>query len=151
MSESDDDKKFPPNRLRGSDDEMEFIFSNFFNSKYPILVTAEKRWHPPTDVIETDEEYMVVMDLANVRQEDIRLTYEGGILTVAGVRREISVSQKRHYHKMEIDFGPFERRIKINARILDHSIKALYENGFLIVKLRKDATRSAKVTNIAIE
>ena len=151
MSESEDDKKIPPGRLRGSDDEMEFIFSNFFNSKYPILVTAEKRWHPPTDVIETDEEYMVVMDLANVRQEDIRLTYEGGILTVAGVRREINVSQKRHYHKMEIDFGPFERRIKINTRILDNSIKAVYENGFLIVKLRKDTARSAKVTNIAIE
>ncbi len=147
----DDKKKFPGHRLRGLDDEMEFLFSNFFNSKYPILVSSEKRWHPATDVVETDAEYMVVMDLANVKQEDIRLTYESGVLTVSGIRKELDVSQKRHYHKMEIDFGPFERRIKINARIADHAIKAAYENGFLIITLKKDANKSPKVTNIVIE
>lgn len=148
MNESDDDKKF---KFRGSDDEMEFLFSNFFNTKFPILVTAEKRWHPPTDVLETDDEYMVVMDLANVKQDDIKLSYEGGVLTVSGVRREMNVSQKRHYHKMEIDFGPFERRIKIPARIVDQSIKAIYDSGFLIVKLKKDTSKAAKITNITIE
>ncbi|MBX7153214.1 Hsp20/alpha crystallin family protein [bacterium] len=148
MNESDDDKKF---KFRGSDDEMEFLFSNFFNTKFPILVTAEKRWHPPTDVVETDDEYMVVMDLANVKQDDIKLSYEGGVLTVSGVRREMNVSQKRHYHKMEIDFGPFERRIKIPARIVDQSIKAIYDSGFLIVKLKKDTSKATKITNITIE
>jgi HSP20 family protein len=150
MEEMDDDQKMPTQRLRGIDDEMEFLFSNFFNSKYPILISAEKRWHPPTDVIETDEEFMVVMDLANVKQDDIKLTYEAGILTVSGLRKELNISQKRHYHKMEIDFGPFERRIKIKARIVDNSIKALYDNGFLIIKLKKD-TNTSKATRIIIE
>ena len=150
MEEMDDDQNIPTHRLRGIDDEMEFLFSNFFNSKYPILISAEKRWHPPTDVIETDEEFMVVMDLANVKQEDIKLTYEAGVLTVSGIRKELNIGQKRHYHKMEIDFGTFERRIKIKARIVDDSIKALYDNGFLIIKLRKD-TNTSKVTNIVIE
>lgn len=151
MDKDDQDDRYPSNRLRGTDDEMEFLFSNFFNSKFPLLVSAEKRWHPPTDVLETDDEYVVVMDLACVRQEDIRLSYERGVLTVSGIRHEISVSQKRHYHKMEIDFGPFERRIKIPARIADNSIKASYETGFLIIRLKKDTTRASKVTNIAIE
>lgn len=150
MEEMDEDQNMPTHRLRGIDDEMEFLFSNFFNSKYPILISAEKRWHPPTDVIETDEEFMVVMDLANVKQEDIKLTYEAGVLTVSGARRELNIDQKRHYHKMEIDFGTFERRIKIKARIVDDSIKALYDNGFLIIKLKKD-TNTSKVTNIVIE
>ncbi len=150
MDEMDDDQKMPTQRLRGIDDEMEFLFSNFFNAKYPILISAEKRWHPPTDVIETDEEFMVVMDLASVKQEDIKLTYEGGILTVSGLRRELNIDQKRHYHKMEIDFGPFERKIKIKARIVDNSIKALYDNGFLIIKLKKD-TNTSKATRIVIE
>jgi HSP20 family protein len=149
--DDDDDEKPPSHHLRGMDDEMEFLFSNFFNSKYPILISSEKRWRPPTDVVETDEEYMVVMDVANVKQEDIRLVYEAGVLTVSGLRKELSVSQKRHYHKMEIDFGPFERRIKISARIADNSIKASYENGFLIIRLRKDVSKVSKVTNIAIE
>ncbi|NUM82324.1 Hsp20 family protein, partial [bacterium] len=54
-------------------------------------------------------------------------------------------------HKMEIDFGPFERRIKIPARIVDQSIKAIYDSGFLIVKLKKDTSKATKITNIAIE
>ena len=41
MEEMDDDQKMPTHRLRGIDDEMEFLFSNFFNSKYPILISAE--------------------------------------------------------------------------------------------------------------
>ncbi len=143
-------RKATPGRHH-SDDEMEFIFSNFFNSKYPILLTSEKRWHPPTDVFETDEEFTVVMDIAYVRQEDIQLTYEGGVLTVSGIRREFQVSGKRHYHKMEIDFGPFERKIKINARIMDSSIKACYDNGFLVIRLKKDSARTGKVTNIQVE
>lgn len=138
-------------RMRDSDDEMEFIFSNYFNSKFPILITSEKRWHPPTDVMETDVDYIVVMDVAQVKQDDIKLTYEGGVLTVTGLRRELSLGQKRHYHKMEIDFGPFERRIKIPARIVDSQIKASYENGFLIIRLPKDSTRATRVTNIVVE
>ncbi len=138
-------------RLRDSDDEMEFIFSNYFNSKFPILITSEKRWHPPTDVMETESEYIVVMDVASVKQDDIKLSYEGGVLTVSGMRRELQLDQKRHYHKMEIDFGPFERRMKIPARIMDSQIKASYENGFLIIRLPKDSTKASRVTNIVVE
>ncbi len=151
MDKDDPDEQLPSHRLRGMDDEMEFLFSNFFNSKFPLLVSAEKRWHPPTDVLETDDEYVVVMDLASVRQDDITLVYEGGVLSVTGVRHELAVDSKRHYHKMEIDFGPFERRIKIPARIADQSIKANYENGFLVIRLKKDHTRASKITNIIIE
>jgi HSP20 family protein len=150
-TDDEDETGYPIQRSRSSDEEEEFLFANYFNSKFPILVTSEKRWHPPTDVLETDDEYIVVMDLASVKQQDIKLTHEGGVLTVSGVRKEIDVSQKRHYHKMEIDFGPFERRIKIPARIVDGSIKAVYDNGFLIIKLRKDTTRGSKITHIAIE
>ncbi len=146
---SQDEERFI--RLRESDDEMEFIFSNYFNSKFPILITSEKRWHPPTDVMESESEYIVVMDVANVRQEDIKLTYEGGVLTVTGFRHEFKPAEKRHYHKMEIDFGPFERRLKIPARILDSQIKAVYENGFLVIRLPKDSSRSQRVTNIIVE
>ncbi len=144
-------KRNMTHRRHQSEDEMEFIFSNFFNSKYPILLTSEKRWHPPTDVFETDEEFIVVMDVAYARQEDIQLSYESGVLRVTGNRREFQVGCKRHYHKMEIDFGPFERKIKINARIADSSIKACYDNGFLVIRLKKDTSKSAKVTNIQVE
>ncbi|HNE85142.1 MAG TPA: Hsp20/alpha crystallin family protein [bacterium] len=151
MDDMEDDKQYSIHRLRGVDDDMDFIFSNLFNTKFPILLHSEKRWHPPTDVLETDDEFIVVMDIANVKQDDIRLTYEAGILTVNGHRHEMKFSEKRHYHKMEIDFGPFERRIKVNTRIQDQAIKAGYENGFLIVRLKKDTSRSSRVTNIVIE
>ncbi len=151
MNDSDDDSKFSIHHLRGSDEEMDFIFSNLFNAKYPILLNAEKRWHPPTDVIETDDEFLVVMDIASVRQEDISLLYESGVLKVSGLRRDLSLPEKKHFHKMEIDFGSFERKVKINARIVDQSIKAAYENGFLVVRLKKDTSKASKVTKIVIE
>lgn len=138
-------------RRHDGGEDMEFIFSNFFNTKVPIILTSEKRWHPPTDVFETQEEFIVVMDVAYVRQEDIQLTYENGLLTISGNRREWHIPERRHYHKMEIDYGPFERKIKINSRIAANAIRACYDNGFLVIRLKKDLSKSQLVTHIQVE
>ena len=44
---------------------------------------------------------------------------------------------KRHYHAMEVQVGPFERRFRTPVPVDPTSLRAVYEDGFLEVRLRK--------------
>jgi len=120
-----------------SSDEFDFYFQTFYNARRPVLMSQHKGWKPATDVYETDDEVVIVVDIASISTSDIRLTLQGQVLTLRGLRRELPVDEKRHYHNMEIDFGPFERRIDLPARVdPDRSVKR-YLQGFLEVRLPK--------------
>lgn len=130
-------------------DEMELLLNDFL--KRPLLMAQTRVWKPATDVYETEEEYVVRMDIAGIRPEDVYIAYEAGIVTIRGVRRERLAHQKRYYHKMEIDFGPFERRIEIPLSIDQANVKAAYQDGFLEVRLKKATERRARSVTIVIE
>ncbi len=120
-----------------STDELDFLFHSFYKNRRPVLMSSEKGWRPLTDVFETDENVVVMIDIAGISINDVRLTLFGNILTIRGIRREHHSIEKRHYHKMEIDFGPFERRIELPARIDADRAERRYLQGFLEIVLPK--------------
>ena len=44
---------------------------------------------------------------------------------------------RRHYHAMEVQIGPFERRLRLPVAVDSDNIRKSYEAGFLEVRLRK--------------
>jgi HSP20 family protein len=92
-------------------------------------------WSPPTDIYETEKEYVVRVEVAVMREEDFEVTLENGVLLITGFRPD--VMERRAYHQMEIRFGKFSSAVSVPGPIdLDRS-DAHYEDGFLIVKLPK--------------
>ncbi|MFQ6091159.1 MAG: Hsp20/alpha crystallin family protein [bacterium] len=132
-------------------EEMSLLFDNVFRLHRPLFMSSKGIWHPPTDVFETEKEYVVIMDVAGIRPEDVYLSYESGLLTIRGVRREFDSCEKRHYHIMEIDFGPFERRIKLPRNVNKDKVKATYKDGFLEIRLEKSPERRRKTVTIEVE
>jgi HSP20 family protein len=101
-------------------------------------------WSPPTDVYETEADYVVRAEVAGISETDLDVSFENGILTIEGIRPE--VTERRAYHQMEIHFGKFSTAIGVPGPVdLDHSV-AEYKDGFLIVRMPK-----AKITNVKIE
>jgi HSP20 family protein len=101
-------------------------------------------WSPPTDVYETDTDYVVRVEVAGIRETDLEVSYENGILVISGVRPD--VSERRAYHQMEILFGKFSTAIGVPGPVdLDNS-SAEYKDGFLSVRMPK-----AKPTDVEIE
>ncbi len=101
-------------------------------------------WSPPTDVYETDAEYVVRVEIAGIEDTDLEISFENGILIVSGVRPD--VAERRAYHQMEIHFGKFSTSIGVPGPVdLDSSV-AEYKDGFLNVRMPK-----AKATNVKIE
>jgi HSP20 family protein len=132
-------------------EELDFFFSSFFGSPYPSLYRKELCWQPPTDFYETESDYVVILELAQVKQKDVSITFQKGILSVRGIRKAEPPSERRKYHKMEINYGPFEQKIMIPDDIESEKLTAHYEDGFIEIHLPKKQTSSRNVIDIKVE
>ncbi len=94
-------------------------------------------WSPLTDVYETDEGVVVAVEIAGARPDALSVSFDQGVLTVRGVREEPVRSGRRSYHKMEMRFGPFCRRVRIPCAVSAGDAHAAYERGVLTVVLPK--------------
>jgi len=136
-------KMIKPSQLQQARDfddaseDLDFVFSHYFKARRWSLIPAEKGWRPATDVFEAENEIVIVMDIAGIMSKDISLRLDNNILTIRGVRHEKTGRSKRHFHKMEIDFGPFERKIEMPAPVDPDNTQANYSQGFLEIHLPK--------------
>lgn len=101
------------------------------------LLGAEGEWLPPTDVYETEEAFIVLMELPGMEPEGIKVSFTEGVLTIRGERREEPQPSRPRYHQMEIRYGPFQREIYFHVPIAKEKIQAQYRQGLLKVVLPK--------------
>lgn len=108
------------------------------------LVRRSHAWRPPTDVLETDEAYVVVVEVAGMRGADISVTYNQRVLSIQGVR--VDTSPRKAYHQMEIAYGEFASEVRIPVPIETSEIEATYNDGFLRVILPKAQSREVPIS-----
>jgi len=95
------------------------------------------RWQPAIDVFESEKSICVRFELAGVRSSEVRVTIDGDVLRVAGVRNPPPDSDVQRLHQMEIAFGPFERVVRLSVPFDREAVSAHLEEGFLTVSLPK--------------
>lgn len=122
--------------------EMERFFEHLGRWKRPVIF-FEKAWRPRCDVSESDEEVLIVADLAGVDMADLSITLVGRDIVLRGVRNEPSIARTRSYRQMEISYGPFERVIALPCDVDGERAKATYNDGFLEVRLPKTASSNS--------
>ncbi len=116
--------------------DVEAHIDGWFQAKLPFSFRGGLRWTPATDVYETEREYRVTMAVPGLRIEDLSVQFEADTLRVRGVRRD-PCGDQRHYHKMEIPVGPFERRVRVPRPIRAEEITVTYRDGLVEVSLPK--------------
>ena len=100
-------------------------------------------WSPPTDQYETEEAYVVRVEIAGMREDDFEVSIENDVLQIAGTRPD--APERRAYHQMEIRFGKFVTALGLPGPVdIDHA-SAEYKDGFLTVILPKATPKQIKV------
>jgi HSP20 family protein len=94
-------------------------------------------WRPPTDVYETADELIVVMELAGVSEEDMAVTLFSDLLVVEGRRKQPLSTEMNACHQLGIKYGDFRSEIHIPVPVDSEKVTAEYKNGLLKVSLRK--------------
>ncbi len=120
-----------------ADGIFEIFVTSYSQRGHAVPMEEDLNWHPATDVYETETEFVVQVDLAGMDPAGITLNTDGETLAIIGTRQNISPPGKKHFFKMEINVGPFARRIAIPVDVDPGSAGAVYRNGFLFVKFSK--------------
>src|SRR5512140_3236174 len=120
----------PPPHLA---DELEVYFNEYVRGS-PVGFVSTFKWRPPTDIYETEDAFVVVMDIAGVEPGGFTVTFDAGVLIIAGERVE-QASGRRAYHEMEVKVGPSARRFRFAKRIDPASLTATYDLAFPEIRL----------------
>jgi len=137
--------------FEGVQQSMEKMLDNIFDEMRPTMFSAEQTWKPPVDIYETAEEIVVLVEIAGMKKKDIKVTIEDDLLKISGLRPDYSPSAKMKLHQMEIDYGSFQRVVKIALPIDTDNISAKYNEGFLQITLPKKKLKPPVVIDTSPE
>jgi HSP20 family protein len=115
---------------------------------------AEERngnWGLPAEVIETEDEVQFDIEAPGFRIEDIDITLENNVLTVAGEKKfELEEGRKESdFRLFERRYGRFQRSFTVPPTVRGDQCQARYENGVLTIRLPK--AEEARPRRIQIE
>ena len=89
--------------------EVERLWRDLVYHQHPSTHLADQAWAPPADVVVTQDSARVILELAGVPRDAVRVRLQGRTLIVSGRRVPPQELQGAHYHRAEIYFGSFER------------------------------------------
>jgi HSP20 family protein len=104
-------------------------------------------WTPPVDILETENELLLKMDVPGVSLEQVDIRLENDTLTIKG-ERKFEQPQGKGYHRIERAYGTFARSFTLPNTVDTERVRADYKAGVLTVVLpKKDLAkpRSIKV------
>ncbi|HZR05554.1 MAG TPA: Hsp20/alpha crystallin family protein [Candidatus Udaeobacter sp.] len=94
-------------------------------------------WSPPMDISEDDKEYLLKADVPEMKKEDVKVTVENGVLSIAGERKSEKEEKKKKFHRIERSFGTFLRTFTLPEYADAKKVAAEFKDGVLKVHLPK--------------
>jgi len=115
----------------------------------PRFVVARRGFRPSVDCIRSDDPpaLHVLVELPGVDASSIKVVAADRVLVVAGERCRPQLSGR--YQQMELEYGPFQRRISLAEPVDTAAATARYERGLLTVVL-PIAAKAAKRERVTI-
>jgi HSP20 family protein len=124
-------------RRRDIDDlqgEIQELFADLW--QVPRFSGLRRGYRPLVDCYRTDDPpaLTVVLELPGIDPASVEVVAVGRALLVSGGRERPRVPGAR-YQAMEIEYGPFQRRVELGEEVDAASATATYERGMLKVVL----------------
>lgn len=101
------------------------------------LRTPAAGFDPFVDVIETEENIIVVVDVPGIEPATVDVSLIGNMLTLRGERAPVAIAEgdKRHLH--ELRGGKFARSIPLPVAVDPEKVSASARHGVLTIHLAK--------------
>jgi HSP20 family protein len=120
--------------FRDTAEEIEELFADLWQV-FPFSRGARRGYRPQVDVLHGDdpEALTVLVELPGVDPDTVKLVAAARVLVIAGERRR--PTNCGHYEQLEIEYGPFQRKVALSQDIDPERATATYERGILRVVL----------------
>jgi HSP20 family protein len=105
---------------------------------------------PPADILESAQEFRVVLDLPGVDPASIKLSVEKDTLEVTAERKLATLAAGEELHRSERAFGAFARSFTLPTSVDALRVEAAYEAGVLTVRLPKREEAKARSIPVTV-
>lgn len=116
---------------------------------------ATKAWSyglaPAADIVETEGEYRVLVDLPGVEPAAIQLRVEKDTLSIQAERKQSTTEAGETVHRSERSFGTFYRSFTLPSGVDATRVEAAYDHGVLAVKLPKREEAKARSIPVSVK
>ena len=117
--------------------EMDRLFDDFV----PARRTEDSSvWAPRADIVETDDAYLLSLDLPGIDRDGLDITFEDGTLKISGERTVERNHQNGRFHRVERSYGRFFRSFALGSDIDTDAIEADLTDGVLRIRVAKAET-----------
>jgi HSP20 family protein len=136
-----------PNDIDRVHEEIQELIDELWQA--PRFAGGRRGFRPQVDCIRSEDPpaLHVVVELPGVDPTELQVIAADRVLVVAGVRRRPPL--RGRYQQMEIEYGPFQRRIPLDEPVDTNAATARYEHGMLTVVLPIAASQP-KVERVTI-
>ena len=112
------------------------VFDDLFQDDF--FKGKEKANLMKTDIRETEDSFLLDVDLPGYNKEDIKIDVTDGYLTIhAKTTKENKDGEKHHYVRRERFVGEASRSFYVGDDIKEDLIKASFRNGILSLEIPK--------------
>ena len=136
--------------------EVDAMFNRMLPVRWPRLAGAESdartvEWSPAADISETEKEYVIRAELPAVKKEDVQVSFDAGVITIKGQRKQRTEDKSEKFHRIESFCGSFERSFSLPENVDADAISCQSKDGVLIVHLPKKELASSTPKRINVQ
>src|SRR5438094_10128840 len=119
-------------------------------SEWPVPEAATTAWLPLVDIFEEPDVIRLAAEVPGVRPEDVKISVEGNLLTITGVKVQVAEEKAEKVQRYERTYGAFERTFRLSASIDHKKIKATYALGVVTITLPKAETAKPHLIQVEV-
>ncbi len=131
-------------------DEAFTIFRQPFLGDRALGQSWAPTFAPPADVVETDSDLRVSVDLPGHDPRSLEVKLEGATLTIQAERRQTVDDKGFTYLRSERGYGLFSRSFELPAWVDASTCRADYQHGVLSVTMPKKAEARPRTIEVKV-
>ncbi|MDX1709008.1 MAG: Hsp20/alpha crystallin family protein [Desulfobacterales bacterium] len=133
-------------------DRINRIFSESFDSSRELEDAGRLTdWRPPVDIYETDDGFILKIELAGIAKEDVTVEVKDNVLTISGERLLDPQIKDEQYYRKERSFGKFQRSFTLQESIQPEHVRASFRNGILTIRVPRPTEEKTKQVTVNID
>jgi len=127
------------------------IFGEDFFDESSKSGLTPSAWRPMTDIYETKDAYVFKIELPGFKKEDVKVEFSGDTLSLRGERKQEEETKNESCHRLERNYGIFERSFTIPKNVDAKKIDASLQDGILILTIPKIEEARTKAIPITVK
>jgi HSP20 family protein len=128
--------------------QMNRLFEDVFGPEGSVFPQAPEPMRgvlsPRVEVTETESDLRVIAELPGVKEQDIEVALDDGVLTLRAEKKVERKDERENTHFTERSYGVFQRSLQLPFQVNPDEVNAAFDNGVLTIAVPKPKEREQR-------